>query len=129
MLFNQYRYFCSEANHHHHHFAPGVCMCIFLHLFFEPSRCFEHAGVTQILQPICYLSLSKELTIYSMATQLADRRIHPDLWSANPGLRSTIRPSHLFGRELIACLMHVERANPHQIAVKSFFWSSIESGD
>ena len=49
---------------------------------------------------------------------------HPDLQSAKIGPRSTVGPefrtSHVFGRKLIVCLMHVERANFHQIVGKTF---------
>ena len=67
--------------------------------------------------------------LYSMATQLADRGPNPDLQSAKVGPRPTIGPtlgsSHFSGRELTVCPTHVQRANPYQIAVKTFFWSSI----
>ena len=56
-----------------------------------------------------------------IAALLADRGSNPDLRSAKVGPRPTIGPSHFFGQELSVYLMYVERANPHRIAVKTFF--------
>ena len=56
---------------------------------------------------------------------------HPDLWSAQVGLRHTI--GHKFGRSLFSgrelAVCRMGRVNPCQIAVKTFFfWSTSHFG-